>query len=396
MAIINPGTTFGTADSAYIDGLLTAAALRPRSLDENILNLDPRDTPLLTLLGGLDGASGKFNFLTTSNNTKYEWVEDTLGFRSVTVGSPFTDDPTPGKTTIPLVAGDEAKLERGHILMNGDEQMWVSVVNTDTHTIEVIRRYANSPYTAVTASSELEIVTMARPEGAESDPIIGTTATITYNYTQIIHRELSESGTMEVMNLLGKGDPWQYEAAKQVPSMQIEIEKALLYGIRNYDATRQIRSMGGVKTFIVSNVDSSVGALDKDAFEAAALAMYEGSGGGDKYAIVSPNNYVGLTSQFTAAETVQHSEGGGEYWWGMCPLGIYTKFGKINLYIDRWLNDTFIPIIDINHVGVKTLRPFTIKPLAEGGDYHKQQVIWEGTLCMRGDKAHALLAGITS
>ena len=396
MAIINPGTTYGGADSAYIDGVLTAAALRPRSLDENILNLDPRDTPLLTLLGGLDGAAGKFSFLPTSNNTKYEWIEDTLGFRYVTVEDNFVDDSSPGKTTIQLIDGDAAKLEPGHILMNGTEQMWVSSVNTTDDTIQVIRGYGGSTYTAVLENSELEIVTMARTEGAESDPIIGTTATITYNYTQIIHRELSESGTMEVMNLLGKGDPWQYEAAKLVPNMMIEIEKALLYGIRYNDAIRRIRSFGGVKKFIISNVNSATGALTKTAFEAAALAMFKGSGGGDKYAIVSPNNYVGLTSQFTAAETVQHSEGGGEHWWGMCPVGIYTKFGKINLYIDRWLSDSFIPIIDINHVGVKTLRPFTIKPLAEGGDYHKQQIVWEGTLCMRGDKAHALLSGITA
>lgn len=391
MAQINPGTTYSGADSAYIDGVLTSAALRPRSLDENILNLDPRDTPLLTLLGGLDSAAGKFSFLTTSNNTKYEWVEDTLGFRSVKVDT-FTDT---GQTIIPLLANDELKLEPGHILMFGTEQMWVSEIDTVNHTVTVVREYGGSTQATITTGAELEIVTMARPEGAESDPIIGTTATISYNYTQIIHRELSESGTMEVMNLLGKGDPWQYEAAKQVPNMMIEIEKALLYGIRNNDATRRVRSMGGVKEFIKSNVIPAA-TLDKTDFENAALAMYEGSGGGDKYAIISPNNFVKLTSLFTQAEQVQHSEGGGEYWWGMCPLGIYTKFGKINLYIDRWLNDTFIPIIDINHVGVKTLRPFTIKPLAEGGDYHKQQVIWEGTFCMRGDKAHALLADITS
>ena len=67
MAIINPGTTYSGDNPT----------LMKRSLDENILNLDPRDTPLLTLLGGLDGASGKFSFLPSSNNTKYEWMEDT-------------------------------------------------------------------------------------------------------------------------------------------------------------------------------------------------------------------------------------------------------------------------------------------------------------------------------
>ena len=383
MAAINPGTTYDAPN----------VALMKRSLDENILNLDPRDTPLLTLLGGLDGASGKFSFLPSSNNTKYEWMEDTLGFRSVHNSTTVydTDD-----TSIVLAAGDAAKLEPGHILMNGTEHMWVSAVNTGTNTITVVRSYGSTTPTSITSGEELKIIGMARLEGAESDPIAGTTVTIPFNYTQIIHRELSESGTMEKMELLGKGDPWQYEAAKQVPNMLIELEQHLLYGIRQQGSATTPRAMGGVKTFITSNVQSSAGTLGKDDLEAAALAMYNGSGGGDKYAIISPNNYVKLVTQFTTAEQVHHNEGGGEYWWGMCPIGIYTKFGKINLYIDRWIDDTFIPIIDLNHIGMKTLRPFFIEPLAKGGDYHKQETIWEGTLCMRGDKAHALIAGITS
>jgi hypothetical protein len=382
MAQINPGTTFTGQNPT----------LMQRSLDENILVLDPRDTPLLTLIGGLDGASGKFTFRTTSDNTKYEWMEDSLGFRTVTNGAAAS---ALASTTIVLVDGDATKLEPGHILKYDTVQAWVSAVNADGKTVTVVRPYAGSTDIIIPAGATIEIVGMARPEGAESDQIIGTTVTFDYNYTDIVHREISESGTMQALNLLGKGDPWQYEAAKLVPNMQIEIEKMLLYGLRNYDATRRLRSMGGVKTFIKTNVQASVGSLTKTAFDNAALAMFKGSGGGDKYAIISPNNYVKLVTQFTAAETVQHSEGGGEYWWGMCPIGVYTKFGKINLYIDRWLDDTFIPIIDLNHIGMKTLRPFFIKPLAEGGDYTRQEVKWEGTLCMRGDKAHALLAGIT-
>jgi hypothetical protein len=364
-----------------------------RSLDENILNLDPRDTPLLTLIGGLDGAAGKFSFLPSSNNTKYEWLEDTLGYRSVKLKNAAS---ATGDTSLDLAAGEAAKLEPGHILQYSTVQMWVSEVNTSTDIVTVTRPYASTTDVQIPANSVIKIVGMARLEGAESDPIKGTTVTIPYNYTQILHRELSESGTMEKMQLLGKGDPWQYEAAKQVPNMLIELEHSLLYGIRQQGSATTPRAMGGVKTFITSNVQSSAGTLGKDDLEAAALAMYNGSGGGDKYAIISPNNYVKLVTQFTTAEQVHHNEGGGEYWWGMCPIGIYTKFGKINLYIDRWIDDTFIPIIDLNHIGMKTLRPFFIEPLAKGGDYHKQETIWEGTLCMRGDKAHALIAGITS
>ena len=384
MAIINPGTTYDAPN----------VALMKRSLDENILNLDPRDTPLLTLIGGLDGAAGKFSFLPSSNNTKYEWLEDTLGYRSVKLKNAAS---VTGDTSLDLAAGEAAKLEPGHILQYSTVQMWVSEVNTSTDIVTVTRPYASTTDVQIPANSVIKIVGMARLEGAESDPIKGTTVTIPYNYTQILHRELSESGTMEKMQLLGKGDPWQYEAAKQVPNMLIELEHSLLYGIRQQGSATAPRAMGGIKTFITSNVQANLGSkITKTAFNTAALAMFNGSGGGDKYAIVSPGNYVELTSLFTAAETVQHSEGGGEHWWGMCPVGIYTKFGKINLYIDRWIDDSFIPIIDLNHVGVKTLRPFFIEPLAKGGDYHKQETIWEGTLCMRGDKSHALIAGITA
>lgn len=369
--------------------------LMQRSLDENILNLDPRDTPLLTLIGGLDGAAGKFSFRPTNENTKYEWMEDTLGWRSVTHGAAIS---ALAATSITLAAGEAAKLEPGHILQYSTVQIWVSAVNTTTNVITAVRPYAGSTDIAIPAGATLKIIGLARLESAESDPIAGTTATFGYNYTQILHRELSESGTMEKMRLLGKGDPWQYEAAKQVPNMLIELEHQLLYGLRQQGSATTPRAMGGVKTFITTNVTASLGTkITKAAFEAAALAMFNQSGGGDKYAILSPANYVELTSLFTAAETVQHTESNAkEYWWGMSPVGIYTKFGKINLYIDRWIDSTFIPIIDLGNIGMKTLRPFFIEPLAKSGDYHKQETIWEGALCMRGDKSHALIAGITA
>lgn len=368
--------------------------LMVRSLDENILNLDPRDTPLLTLIGGLDGAAGKFTFRPSSDNTKYEWMEDTLGWREVTHTAASS---ATGTTSITLASGDAAKLQPGHILEFGTVQLWVSAVNTATNVITVTRPYAGSTDVQITSGAKLKIVGMARLEGAESDPIAGTTVTFGYNHTQIVHRELSESGTMEKMSLLGKGDPWQYEAAKQVPNMLIEIEHSLLYGLRQAGSGTAPRAMGGLKTFITTNTQNHGAKINKAAFEAAALAMFKTSGGGDKYAIVSPANYVEIAALFSVAETVQHTESNArEYWWGMSPIGVYTKFGKINLYINRWLKDDFIPIIDLNNIGMKTLRPFFIEPLAKGGDYHKQETIWEGTLCVRGDSSHALISNITA
>ena len=50
---------------------------------ENIPKPDPRDTPFSPFIG-LD-AAGKFTFRPSSDNTKYEWMEDTpLGWREVT------------------------------------------------------------------------------------------------------------------------------------------------------------------------------------------------------------------------------------------------------------------------------------------------------------------------
>ena len=128
-----------------------------------------------------------------------------------------------------------------------------------------------------------------------------------------------------------------------------------LYG---QDWFLQLRALGGVKTFITTNVTASLGTkITKAAFEAAALAMFNTSGGGDKYAIVSPANYVEITSLFTAAETVQHTESNARVLVGYEPVGIYTKFGKINLYIDRWLTSSFIPIIDLANIGMKNSPP---------------------------------------
>jgi hypothetical protein len=52
-------------------------------------------------------------------------------------------------------------------------------------------------------------------------------------------------------------------------------------------------------------------------------------------------------------------------------------------------------LVDPDHAGYLTYYPFTQEPLAKDGDYTKGEVVGEFTLCIRQDKAHAVITGVT-
>lgn len=353
-----------------------------RVITDYITLIDPSDSPLIEMLGGLDGAAGKFRFI--NKGTKVEWLEDTLT-PLVGAASDITDSSASDATTI--VVDDPSMFQEGHIIMIDAEQMWVSAVATATSTLTVTRNWGGTQSEHTT--STITIIGMARLEGDDSDDLGYTDKTAGYNYSQIFHNEVKVSETARVIDNYGYSDEFNYQAKKAIPSLMRLIERSLFYGQRAAGSASTARAFGGLDTFITDNLVDWGATLEQSNFESAVMSAYLDGGTGPWIAPLYPTNLQTVKNFYDSSAFLRVDPSVSQV--GVVIDEIVTPFGNVKLFNDRWAISTKIPIIDPNHAGLLTLRPFTQEPLAKTGDSMKGQVVGEFTFCVRQDKAHAMM-----
>jgi len=344
--------------------------------------LDPSDAPLIERLGGLDGAAGKFRFVNKGTNP--QWMEDSLSPLTSTLNNAATI--ASGDTTIKVT--DPNMFQEGHVIKVDSELMWISAVAGATSIITVTRNYGGTQATHNSIAA-VEIIGMARLEGDDSDDIGFTDISVNSNYTQIFHKEIKVTETMQVIDQYGIGDPFDYQAKKAVPELMRLIEKAMVYGVRGAGTASTPRSMGGLDTFITDNIVDYGAALQQSNFEAAVQSAYEDGGVGPWVAACSPTNIKTIKDFYDSSNFLRVSTE--EKRVGMVIEEILTPFGSVELLLDRWMIDSKLPLVNPDNAGIMTLRPFTQEELAKTGDARKGEVVGEFTLCVKQDKSHALL-----
>ena len=194
---------------------------------------------------------------------------------------------------------------------------------------------------------------------------------------------------MQVIDQWGIGNEFDYQAKKAVPELMRLIEKAMVYGVRGAGSASTPRSMGGLDTFITDNVGDYGAALAQSHFENAVKSAYEDGGSGPWVAACSPTNLQSIKNFYDSSNYLRIGPDQNSV--GMTIETIVTPYGNVELLLDRWMIDGKLPILNVDNVGVLTLRPFTQEPLAKTGDAMKGEVVGEFTLCVKQDKSHALL-----
>jgi len=223
-----------------------------RVISDVIQMIDPRDTPLLSRLG-LDGARNKFNL--KLNGYKIELLEDeldpleTAANNGVAIGA--------GDTS--FTVADASVFQDGHVILIDAEYMVVKAADPQTNIVEVYSRAYGGTNAAHAANAIIQIVGMARLEGDDADfgPLVDLSAP--YNYTSIFQKAVQVSGTQQVISQYGIEDEFIYQANKAVPHLLRLVERAAFHGVRSAGAAASPRSMGGLDTFISSNVVAAGG-----------------------------------------------------------------------------------------------------------------------------------------
>lgn len=358
-----------------------------RIISDVITMISPYDTPFLDIIGGLDGGSGKFKFI--GKGKMVEWLEDTLTPLSGTFSLAASE--TVGNV-VTLTVADGNMLQPGHILLTANSEMlWVSAVTPSTGVIIVTRAFGTSSASILTTAA-FSVVGMARLEGDDSDSIGFTDISTNYNYTQIFHKEIKVTETERVIDNYGFSDAYQYQAAKSMPEMMRLIELSILNGYRTAGSATTPRAMGGYRTFITSNTLSGA-SMTQATFENAIKLIYADGGSGKYTAICSPTNMQKIKNFYDSSSFLRVDRT--ETTVGMRINGIITPFGEVDLVMDRWISDSYIPILDLNNIGMVTLRPFAVEELAKTGDAMKTELVGEFTLAIKANESHALLSGVS-
>jgi hypothetical protein len=354
-----------------------------RMITDVISIIDPSDTPAIMALGGLDGASGKFRFV-NEQHTKCEWLEDTLIPLADTLDGSITS------TVTTITVDDGSIFQPGHVILIGSEQLWVSSVSSEV--VTVTRAFQGTAASAADAAA-VTIVGMARLEGADSDSMGLTDRTTGSNYTQIFQRELKVSRTHSQLAQYGISDEMSYQEMKAVPELMRLVERDFFYStVAAAGSATTARAMSGVEGFVTDNKVSG-STLAQSQFEDAVQAAWDDGGSGPWLAFLSSANYQTVKNFYDSSNFLRVERG--ETVVGMVIDTVRTPFGDVKLVLDRWAKGTIIPIIDPKHAGFKTYYPFTWHDLAIDGDYDKAEVVGEFTLCIRQDKAHALLTNVS-
>jgi hypothetical protein len=356
-----------------------------RVITDLISIIDPADFPTIEMLGGLDGASGKFRFVNEPGKV-VEWLEDTLISLTGALDGSITSNATA------LTMADASNFQEGQIILVDSEYMWVSNVVNSTEVVTVTRNYQGTQATHAD-SDVVTIVGLARLEGDDSDDIAFTDRTVGSNYTQILHQEVKVTRTQRQIAQYGIDDEMIYQQNKAVPSLMRLLETHFFHNTAaKAGSATTARVMGGYQAFVTDNLISG-STLAQSQFENAVKAAYQDGGMGPWTAPCHPDNLQKIKNFYDASNFLRVDRT--EQTVGMVIERILTPYGSVDLLLDRWAKTTEIPILDPQHVGFKTLYPFTGEPLAKSGDYDLSEVVGEFTLCLRQDKAHAMLTNVS-
>ena len=243
-----------------------------RVIGNAIQLIDPMDTPVVALLG-LNSARSKFQL--NLSGTKIEIIEDT----HAVLASTANQGTTITTTTLVITVADGSDFQAGHIIQIDSEYMVVASVSSNALTV-YSRTYGGTRATH-TATAAINIVGMARLQGA--DVSYGPISPLTqpYNYTQIFQKGVKVTRTKAKIAQYGINDYLEYQADKSVPELARLIERSFFHGIRAIGSETTPSSFGGVGTFITDNSSSITTTITKAAVDALAKKIYDDGGAPD-------------------------------------------------------------------------------------------------------------------
>lgn len=351
---------------------------KPESVTEQILMLNPYQTPMLAMLG----------FAAPVSQVEHVWFEDSMFATESTV----TADALVGATSI-VVASVEP-FRTGDVVKIGEELLKVSAINTGTKTLTVARGYASTTAAAVTTGAVVEFQFTEGVEGADAIAARYKKRERKSNISQIFTDTVEITGTAAAVANYGISDLYTYEQSKKQLELALQLEKALINGIKYENGST--RQMAGARSLITTNVkDAANAALTLNMINDSLQAIYEKGGfaSGGNYEIIVPAKQKRVVSGF-GADLVRVDQADNRR--GTVVSRLTTDFGEFPVSINDNLAATEALILDKNRAQIKPLngREFQHEYLGKKGDYYQGMLVGEYTFELHQEAAHARIKGL--
>lgn len=357
--------------------------------------LDPDDSQFTTLLVKLGTRQAV--------REKISWLEDQLRPRLLT----YSASSASADTSIALTTGFGAYVTSDDTIRNltTGEMMHVSGVTTDS--VGVDRGIGAVGAASSASTAQLLLVGDAYKQGASYGTSRVVKRVLGYNYTQIAREEFSFTGTETSIEEYGGRNPSK-EAVKQLIQHKQGINQTLFWGARNFDSSNKRGYCGGAYEFIATNVNKSVGTLDKSTFDTQVSTWLQHGNLNDKALFVAP--IVGKAmSGFLRDNWIRATPD--ETRWGV--------------HVDAWVSGAYgtpIPVfiqrywglfatsnvngpggaafgLDMGYIRYAPMRDrdtqLLLKRQAPGDDLDSREYLTEFSLEFAQEPAHALWTGIT-
>jgi hypothetical protein len=348
------------------------------SVVDEILLLNEHQTPLLNLLGFSDAVT----------QVEHVWFEDEMfADESTTSASALVGD-----TAVSVVDAEPFRV--GHVIKIAEELLKITGISGTTLT--VTRGYAGTTAAAISSGAKVEVQFVEGQEGADARAARYKARVRKSNLTQIFDETISISGTAAAVSQYGIDDLYEYEKQKRQLELALQIEKALINGVKYESGDGLTRQMGGFRNYIATNVvDAAAAALNDEKLNDAMQKIYEKGGfaNGGLFKIMVGAKQKRAISNFSKAEIrLTQAENSR----GQVVDHFISDFGQAEIVLNNNLAANELVIFDANRVKVRPLvgREFGHEYLGKKGDYFEGQIVGEYTLEFNQEKAHARIKNL--
>lgn len=296
------------------------------------------------------------------------------------------------------------------------DRIW-DVSPTDTPVVSSIPKNRASQ-----TNHEWQVDVLATPqmraavEGADAPADSSSATTRLGNFSQIVTQTAIVSGTNEQVDAAGRDSEMAYQIARRMEETKTDIEFAVcgrtIAGGRGKDAGTDTtaRNMGAFQAYLTTNVavgtvggvaptgpwpdGTDTGAVDgtnadfDEAMLTGVLATAYTNGSKATMLVESATN-KGVSSGFNGGTTRYNTADDKKL---VASIDVYAgDFHTLEIMPSRIIAASDVLIVDPEYAALSELRPMFDKELGDTGDSWRRQVVWEGTLEVRNERAHALV-----
>lgn len=232
------------------------------------------------------------------------------------------------------------------------------------------------------------------------------------NITQILDKVARVSGTQEAVNNAGMANTMAREMEDKMKEAKLDLETSLLQNIAKVTGTdTSARVMGGLQTYVKTNIskasdgtaatgdgsdiytDGTARALE-ESFVEAALAT--GWSNGAKPSLGILNAFQKRKFAAFSGSSSKHQDGASKKVVNNVEVYIDPLGTELRLVPCRQCPTDVVYMVDPEFVALASLRNWFTKELAKTGDSERKQIIYEGTLEVRNEKAHCAVYDLSA